>query len=766
MRMRSLFFFSLICLGVAEAAQDSNNCESQTYSFGAKALTKPGFDQRTQKCFFDTPSGLKDNDLADFNHLSEGADVFPYEWFMSLKSLNFKDDDNKSTKAFSSEMDKRFGFMQAHSRDSYKILNGKKRRIKYLMPYVGLSASWSTQTADDKKILHSGNVGDSADAYAAYENAEGKFIKEDQVIKNVVGIDGKNYKSIRMVGTNCALCHSSEMTYSTNTHYTPVFRVQGGPAMMNIKGFFKDMIGSTIVMFVKGKNLENFLADIKQKNPMLSHINPQKDAAEVKSHFCRNVAKQTQQAGRGGEFLVAAAKVCFPSMVISLLKASKGDTDRMFLAQDALRSTYKLLLNKTYGFKPEDNIGHLEQRMNFLAFLSSGNNPTILETVSAFNRTDAFGRISNQVLRTDFPVDLTAPVSLPWVWGLKYMANLHYNGNSNSVILRNVGQSLGLGAMVTSPQLDSTVLVHNLDRLENLTHKIKVPEWNDIFADVLDKNKPEQYLKEFEIITDKATLNRGFKIYQQECQSCHESNRLVGPAGILREYKMYPLSSSDGPYSPNTDSRAALNAIVPVKVTADKTIAFEEKIFNDVAGIKARYYSNYAVTEKQKNEMEFTSIRGNEFFRDTYLGSEENKKGNNYGKIEPGNGYKAKHLSGMWATAPFLHNGSVPNMMLLLTHESKRPKYFNVKSNEFDPIHLGFKNWERPNNAPCDAKNPADDICFNTQQKDERGHSMGNSNQGHNWGTSLSQAEKMDLINFLKYLPPEPEYAWESQTAY
>lgn len=763
--IKTLILLTGFVASVQVWAADTKNCEPQKYKFGGQALARPALDKRTGECFHQTPPGLQGKDLADFNHLSEGADVYPYEWFMSLKSATFKDDDDKMTKAFRVEMDKRFGFMEAKVRDSVKKVNGQDKKIRYLMPYVGLTAAWSTQRTDDGLINQTNNVGNSADAYAAYENADGKFVREDQIIKDVVGTDGVKAKSIRMIGTNCALCHSGQMSYDTNRHFTPEFRIQGAPAMVNIRGFFKDLIGSTVFMFIRGNGLENFLADIKKRNPTLNHINPAVDAAEIKDHFCREVAKQSQSLGKMGQAVLSKSKLCTPSMLITLLNVKNGKTARMFGAQDAIQSTYTLLLKKTYGFKDSDNIGHLTQRMKFLAFLSGGTNPAIMETASAFNRTDAFGRISNLVLRTEFPVDLTAPVSLPWIWGLKYMGNLHYNGNSNSVILRNVGQALGLGAMVTSDALDTTINVTNLDRLENLAHKIKVPEWNDVFKEVLDKNDSQKYLSEFEIDMSQDRLQRGFAIYKKECQTCHESNTLVGPSGVLREYNMYPLSSKDGQYSPNTDVRAALNAIVPVKVRTKQNevieVPFEKKIFDDVAGIKSRYYQKYNVSPEQQAKMEFRDIRGYEFFRDTYLGSAENKKSNDYGKMQKGNGYKAKHLSGVWATAPFLHNGSVPNMMLLLTRDTERPKYFNVRSNKFDPVNIGFQDWERPGDRPCGEDEEM--LCFNTLETGKNGQPIGNSNMGHNWGVNLSHEEKLDLINFLKYLPPEPEYSWENQ---
>ena len=47
--------------------------------------------------------------------------------------------------------------------------------------------------------------------------------------------------------------------------------------------------------------------------------------------------------------------------------------------------------------------------------------------------------------------------------------------------------------------------------------------------------------------------------------------------------------------------------------------------------------------------------------------------------------YKARPLAGMWATAPFLHNGSVPNLYYMLVPAAERPKKFFVGHREFDP---------------------------------------------------------------------------------
>ncbi len=52
--------------------------------------------------------------------------------------------------------------------------------------------------------------------------------------------------------------------------------------------------------------------------------------------------------------------------------------------------------------------------------------------------------------------------------------------------------------------------------------------------------------------------------------------------------------------------------------------------------------------------------------------------------------YKARPLDGIWATAPYLHNGSVPSLYQLLLPEDKRVKAFKVGSREFDPVNIGY----------------------------------------------------------------------------
>jgi mono/diheme cytochrome c family protein len=116
-----------------------------------------------------------------------------------------------------------------------------------------------------------------------------------------------------------------------------------------------------------------------------------------------------------------------------------------------------------------------------------------------------------------------------------------------------------------------------------------------------------------------------------------------------------------------------------------------------------------------------------------------------YGDDDPG-GYVAPPLDGVWASAPYFHNGSVPTVYGVLTAEA-RPKYFRrvggVK--EYDAKNLGLKfealNAPAPKDAPGEARRRVVDTTL-----------PGLGNQGHPFGFKLSEKEKRQVIEYLKTL--------------
>ncbi|MFT7314407.1 MAG: hypothetical protein ACI9J5_002550, partial [Paraglaciecola sp.] len=108
--------------------------------------------------------------------------------------------------------------------------------------------------------------------------------------------------------------------------------------------------------------------------------------------------------------------------------------------------------------------------------------------------------------------------------------------------------------------------------------------------------------------------------------------------------------------------------------------------------------------------------------------------------------YKARPLNGIWATAPYMHNGSMANLYQTLLPEDKRETSFYVGSNKFDSELVGFKTPKTGNQ-----------FLYKTD-------AVGNSNAGHSGDSftktlgqdgqwrDFTDAERFELIEYMKTL--------------
>jgi hypothetical protein len=103
--------------------------------------------------------------------------------------------------------------------------------------------------------------------------------------------------------------------------------------------------------------------------------------------------------------------------------------------------------------------------------------------------------------------------------------------------------------------------------------------------------------------------------------------------------------------------------------------------------------------------------------------------------------YKARPLNGIWATAPYLHNGSVKSLYELLLPVEKRAKTFWVGNRDFDPREVGFVNQPSP-------------VGSWFRVADASGKAIhGNSNNGHDYGSkTLTEPERWALVEYMKTL--------------
>ena len=115
-------------------------------------------------------------------------------------------------------------------------------------------------------------------------------------------------------------------------------------------------------------------------------------------------------------------------------------------------------------------------------------------------------------------------------------------------------------------------------------------------------------------------------------------------------------------------------------------------------------------------------------------------------RLEPKPGYVAPPLDGIWATAPYLHNGSVPTVAALLD-STQRPKYWtrSFLSTDLDQAALGwkFRVLDHGKKAETDPGTQRD--LYDTT-------TLGYSNAGHLFGDALTPADRAAVIEYLKTL--------------
>ncbi|MCG6901829.1 MAG: hypothetical protein LJE68_04025, partial [Rhodobacter sp.] len=100
--------------------------------------------------------------------------------------------------------------------------------------------------------------------------------------------------------------------------------------------------------------------------------------------------------------------------------------------------------------------------------------------------------------------------------------------------------------------------------------------------------------------------------------------------------------------------------------------------------------------------------------------------------------YESRVMEGIWAAAPYLHNGSVPTLAALLEPAANRPMTFKLGPS-YDIENVGLA-----------AEQSMFDYTLNATGCDDR--NSGDSNCGHEYGTTLPAAEKRALLEYLKSL--------------
>lgn len=106
-------------------------------------------------------------------------------------------------------------------------------------------------------------------------------------------------------------------------------------------------------------------------------------------------------------------------------------------------------------------------------------------------------------------------------------------------------------------------------------------------------------------------------------------------------------------------------------------------------------------------------------------------------------GYLAPPLDGVWASAPYFHNGAAPTLTAVLNPQ-QRPKVWKRTEDGYDQVNVGLE-VEVFDAVPDGLSSRLRRMYYDTSH-------VGNSAQGHDYPDELNAEEKLAVIEYLKTL--------------
>lgn len=364
--------------------------------------------------------------------------------------------------------------------------------------------------------------------------------------------------------------------------------------------------------------------------------------------------------------------------------------------------------------------------------------------VEGFGRLDALNRIGNEVFAVDLKIPAnyaatSAPVHFPRIWDASWFDWVQYNASIEQPMVRNAGEAMGVSAMINLTSVkgglyNSGIEFVNLDRIEKSLAG-KQPNGSTGFTGL----KSPQWPPELPAI-DKKLADQGAALYKEHCQGCHlapvssaefwTSDRWSLPKGRTEE--RYPgeryLRLEVIPIAVIGTDPAQAQDMADRKVTVPPELNVATDDFGQALG---------AVTEKTIDHWYDSQTPP--------VSPEQREEMNGYRKngIQHPLAYKARPLNGIWATPPYLHNGSVPNLYALLSPVSERPAKFVLGHREYDPVNVGYR---------YDALDGGFELDTSIRGNHNTGHEFNGdgTKQGGRIGRLLTPPERKALVEYLK----------------
>ncbi len=411
-------------------------------------------------------------------------------------------------------------------------------------------------------------------------------------------------------------------------------------------------------------------------------------------------------------------------------------------------------------------------------------------TEEGFGRLDALNRIGNQVFATDLAISglsgfeknlhaQDAPVSFPPIWTVPWFLYAQYDASIEQPLIRNAGEALGVFALLNvspdyAPELlfRSSMALENLVRIEAMLRGPKLS--GSSFGGLQSPKWPSQiFPNDAAWKIDPVRVPKGRAIYAEICAECH-----LGPVNDPVFDTQFPEKSFWS--SPQWDAKAEV--LTPIQksvagmgtdpaqanVLFSRTVEVPGFLKMDPAQVLGKNWGCQGLKTYPSTEMPFSialmttvDLTSRKWMDDHHipeadrpaLWEDSRKNCPNPVSVESPH-YRARPLNGVWATAPYLHNGSVPSLYWMLHPAAERPTQFCMGSRDFDPHDVGLRVT-----ASCSTG----ETLFSMTAPDGSAIN-GNSVLGHSLegtpgpgkpgviGRLLTEEERFDLIEYLKTL--------------
>lgn len=578
-----------------------------------------------------------------------------------------------------------------------------------------------------------------------------------------VGFAKDDYKGRDFIGFTCAACHTGQINFNGVG-----IRIDGAPAMADMDSLLTDLAAALRATSSKPDVRARFVQNVLPLGHYKSEAEITADLAKYAQRITTYRVVNHTDVPYGFARLDAFGRIYnqvlqYLITVPDIKQALSELVDEKRIGKDALS---------------QGDFDRIMKKLDDKKVLDGDDRDQIIASIAGSLSLKQQLYFRNKIFNTP-----NAPVSYPFLWDIPQHDYVQWNGLGANAGLgpvgRNTGEVIGVfgtmdwsqgdhwtlaalldGQGFTSRPIDfkSSVNVHNLALIENHLNTLHSPVW------------PQNILPKL----DMAKVARGEHLFDQYCSQCHaeidrtsSSRRVVAFMSGLDRIKTDPKMASNGatydgysgilrnqyvdagPGSLLIGQKAPVaelltKATLSVVATPDATKWWGRRF------VEWAYDLIFAL---RNNDIKASLKRG-DYAPDTTV--------NPYNSLLA---YKGRSLNGIWATAPYLHNGSVPTLYDLLLPASAmpgdppgmeyRPVTFMVGSREFDPVKVGFKT------------SGYNGFLFKTGNKMADGTIQpipGNSNSGHEYGTrdealpdgsvlpALTQDERWDLVEYLKSL--------------